>query len=1081
MKKLAMLLACFVLAGTQFLWAQGTVITGTVTGKEDGQPIPGVAVLVKGTTIGTITDFDGKYSLSVPQNAVSLVFSFVGMKTVEVPIEGKTTIDVAMESDVLGISEVVVTALGITKEKKSIGYAIQDVSGDEISRAGERNMVNALQGKVAGVFINNSSGSIASSSRIVIRGNNSLTRENQPLFVVDGVPISNTYNTTGGYGGVDYGNAAMDINPSDIESVTVLKGGNAAALYGQRGANGVIMITTKSGKSRKGLGVTFENSFAWDNVLILPDFQNEYGQGYYGEFEYVDGAGSGINDNVDESWGPKLDGRLIPQYDSPYDPVTGIRTPTPWVAHPDNIKSLFQTGTSRNTSLALEGSNEKANFRLSMTNNDAIGVVPNTDLKKNSFYLTGGYKLSEKLQVSATANYLRNNSANIPSGGYTSANILQQSSWHGRQVDYAGLKKMINVIDPVTGLPFNWNHSYHDNPWWTMYKNTNSRDRQRIIGNVNIQYFFTDWLNFQAQVGTDYFSEVRNERRAKGSHDWPDGQYNSWSRIFNETNASAMLTFNRNIIADLNLTATIGANIMHRDDRQQNTFIAQLIIPDLYATSNAVVPPATWLSESHQEIQSVYGLINLNYKGWLSLEGTLRDDWASTLPVKKNPYSYPSFNAGFVFTDALGIQSNLFSYGKLRGGWAKVASPADPYSLTGVYTSSDPFEGNPVMNYTNTLPNINLDPETTVSKEVGAELKFFNSRVVFDVTLFQKNTTNQILPISISSATGFTSKWINAGEMQNKGIELLVNLTPVKLRKFTWDVDINYTRIKNEVLSLAPDMSFFALGGAWSIQIQARPGEPYGSMFYRTIARENYKADTQKGVVLTNTGRPLVSPFTGNYVRTSYNTVIGNITPDWLGSLRNSFMFDKFNLSVLIDVRKGGDLFSVTNFFGEYAGTLASTVGKNPKGNDIRTPVADGGGYLVKGVLGKIKPDGTVEYLDANGNHSDVPIENTEVYIEAQDYFEGIWGYQGGRSIFDGSYVKLREVSAGYTFDQPFLQKIGIRNLNLSLVGRNLAILHKNVPNIDPENAFDAGNVQGLESNMLPSVRTISVNLKVVF
>ena len=872
MKRLTFLLAVMFFLGMQ-AHAQELKIQGTVTSAANGKALPGVTVMAKGYAgIGTITNDEGKYILLVPEGTERLQFSFIGMKTSEVVIGGQGTIDVRMEEDLLGLEEVVVTGLGVSREKKALGYSVQDVKGDEITKAREQNIVNTLQGKVAGVQITNSSGAVGSSSRVLIRGNNSLTGDNQPLFVVDGVPISNSYTSLGAYGGVDYGNAAMDLNASDIENISVLKGANAAAIYGSRAANGVILITTKSGSKKQGLGVSFESSLLVDKAAIFPDYQNLYGQGYGGEFEYYDGNGGGINDHVDESWGPALDGRLIAQFDSPYDPETGVRTPTPWVPYPNNIRELFRTGYQITNNIAISKSTDNTAFRLSLTNFNHIGTLPNTDLKKNTINFSGSTFVTPKFKVSANASYVNNTSENIPGNGYSSLNVLQQSTWYGRQVNMQNLKENWNEIidiDPGPGVdlrPYNWNHSYHDNPYWTLNKNTNSRARNRIFGNVTAQYDFTDFLNLKASVGTDLYSEERMEKRAMYSNDWPKGRFSAYSDFRNEMNANILLSFNKDLTEDINLSASAGGNLMSYYSRSQATHVAELIIPDLYSVSNANVSPTTSLGFYRKQIQSLYATASFGYQRWLYLDLTARNDWSSTLPMDNNSYFYPSVATSVIFTEALGLDSDFLSYGKVRGGWAQVGKDTDPYQLAGTYGSSDPFFGNPSLSYTGTIPPLALRPETTTSLEFGTDLKFFRNRLGVDFSWYKSNTTDQIMNISVSDATGFSGKTINAGNVQNTGVELLLTARPVEKSNFSWDLTINYADNQSTVLDLYEDLTFIDLyNGSWSINIQARPGFEYGMIYGRGIIRENktVEYDALGNELVRYTGRPVINPSTG--------------------------------------------------------------------------------------------------------------------------------------------------------------------------------------------------------------------------
>jgi TonB-linked SusC/RagA family outer membrane protein len=647
------------------------------------------------------------------------------MKRQEVVIGGRTTIDVVMESDVLGLDEVVVTALGISREKKALGYSVQDLGGDKIEKTKVSNIVNAFQGKLSGVQITNSDGGVASGVRILIRGVNSLSADgnNQPLFIVDGVPINNSTTTTGTYGGRDYGNASSDINPSDVENITVLKGASAAALYGSRAVNGVVLITTKSGKSRlgkAGLGVTLEENVMWENPLVLPKYQNLYGQGSaiddaagtY-DFAYVDGAYGGTNDGVDESWGPRLDGRLIPQFDSPYDPETGVRTPTPWIAHPNNVKDFFNTGLKRTTNLAVAGAKEGASFRLSLSNQKISGILPNTDLTKNSVALKGELAVTKKITISGSANYISNKSDNIAENGYNGGNPMQSlGEWFGRQVNMADLKANWNTIDPVTKLPYNWNHSYHNNPYWNLNENTNSRNRDRLIGNVRMSWKLADWVSFEGTAGTDWYIQDIMERVAQGDVGigYPLGHFNSYSNRRQEVNANARFAFVKNF-GPISFDGSLGGEYNHYNSQYHRTYVDQLIVPDLYAVSNAAVQAITNLSEYHTELQSVFGTANFGYKNWAFVNFTGRNDWSSTLPLNNNSYFYPSVSLSFVITDALGIKSDVLSFLKVRGSYAEVGGSADAYSLNGVFTAAQPFVGNPSLGYTNTIPPLGLKPQ----------------------------------------------------------------------------------------------------------------------------------------------------------------------------------------------------------------------------------------------------------------------------------------------------------------------------------------------------------------------------------
>jgi TonB-linked SusC/RagA family outer membrane protein len=914
-----------------------------------------------------------------------------------------------------------------------------------------------------------------------------LTGNNQPLFVVDGVPIINSYSSAGAYSGIDYGNSAMDINPSDIENISILKGANAAALYGSRAVNGVVLITTKTGKgTKKGLGVTLETNMTWSNPLKLPSYQNKYGQGYSGEFEYVDGNWGGVNDGIDESWGPALDGRLLPQFDSPYDPVTGVRTPTPWIAHPDNVKDVFETGFNRIIGASVNRMEDDYNYRLSLSNQDQTGMVPNTDQRKNTVSLNAGINITSKLRVGGSGAYTVTKNDNIMGSGYTSAGILQSlSQWFGRQVDTKYLKENWQEIDPVSGRNVNWNHSYHDNPYWTVNKNTNSRTRERITGNVNLSYDITDWMQFRTMVGIDAYSQHIKQVRAKDSHDWMDGRFDNYESVRSEVTANAVFTFDKTI-GDFDILGTLGSEYNHYDYRDDNTYVDALIIPDLYATSNAAVAARTGMSETHTELQSVFASLNIGYRDFLYLDLTARNDWSSTLPVDNNSYFYPSASLGFVVTEALGVQSNILSYAKLRASYAQVGGTAGAYSLLGTYDAFNPFDGNPSLSYTNTIAPSGLKPQSKNSLEFGADLKFFNNRLSLDATYYKENTTNQILNIDVSRTTGFNTKTINAGDIQNEGVELIMNIVPIQSRDFSWDVTLNWATNTNTVKALTGDMEYLYLyNGSWGMQVHARVGEEYGQMWGYDIIRENetpvYKEDGTTIDYILYSGRPVVDE-DGRYIRSPKKTVLGNISPDWYGGVNNSFNYKNFNFSFLVDFRIGGDQFSVTDWFGNYSGIMEITAATNDNGMNVRDAVEDGGGVKVDGVYGRLDDDGRVQFTDAGGNDSGTPVQN-ESYVWAQDFYEGDYWGKPSLSIFDASYVKLREVIMGYTFKSlPYLNQIGIGDVNLSLVGRNLLLIHSNLPHVDPENGLSAGNSSvGMNSTPTPSARSIGFDLKIHF
>ncbi len=1093
-------------------FAQKT-ITGTVTSATDGSALPGVSVIVKGTNIGTITDVNGKYTLEVPADAKTLVFSFVGYKTVEVPITSNV-INVQMKEEAVGLQEVVVTALGISRQKKALDYAVQELGGEDVSQVKTTNVLTSLSGKIAGVQITQSSGAVGASANIVIRGYRSFGN-NMPLFVVDGTPISNATNGGSQWGGVDFGNALMDLNPDDIASISVLKGANATALYGSRGANGVILITTKKAAKNKGIGLRINTGVTFDNVYILPHYQNKYGQGYYGSeywyhmlkdtlnrpwaqfntykdfieqngrvgFSYYDGNWSGIFDGMDESWGPRLDvGIKLPQFDSKplYDANGNFigYEPSPWVSHPNNVKDFFVTGLTFDNNVEITGGDEKSGVRLSIGNQTVKGAIPNTDLTKNSVYLNGRIQLTNKLKAEANVDYVNNHSNNLPGGGYDANNVMQSiGSWFGRQINMQSLRDHWNELDPL-GYPYNWNHSYHNNPYYTVYVNTTSRTRNRVFGNVKVTYDIAKWLNFMVRVGNDYYTEVRKHvwgslsqeaGISNGPQNTTGGGFWQSARTFDELNVDAFFNMNFDIIPNtLSFNGLLGANYRSDVYHFMSYTANELTVPDFFTISNVKGNPATSQYDSRLKQNSVFFSGDLSYKNWLYLSGSVRNDWSSTLPPENWSYMYYSLGGSVILTDALKIKSDLLSFAKLRASYAQVGNDTGPYQLSGTYSADQPFNGVTAFSYTNSLPPVDLKPEITASSELGLEMRFLKNRIGFDLTLYDMKSRNQILAVDVAPSTGFTSMRINAGEIENKGIELVVNATPIKLKHFSWNVDINWARNVNMVNKLYGDLESYQLNTSWKgSAVEARPGETYGIL-------------RGPGVMKDSQGRVLINPATGLPQTAPDLFEFGSVIPDWTGGIRNTFDFGWLSFSFLIDMRKGGKLFSVTDWFGAYAGILAYTAEGNIRENGLvvgKDVLADKGA-----VYGTLDANGNVIYQDANGNPVSSPVTNSTV-VSAQDYYEGYWFMGIEPSIIDGTYIKLREAAITLNFPKSFVSKLGfVKDLKFSFVGRNLALLYTDKSNrahIDPEVSY--GTSIGFEQYQIPPTRSLGFKLSIGF
>ena len=1028
-------------------------IDGTVT-DESGIGVPGVNVLIKSTSTGTITDIDGKFELSVSDEATTLVFSFVGYLTKELAIENQSTFNVVMTTDAQELSEVVVTALGIEREERSLGYSVQEISTEGIDEARETNIVNSLQGRVAGVQIAGSSGNIGGSSRILIRGASSVSGNNQPLFVVDGTPIDNSNfnseDTEKANGGIDYGNAAQDLNPDDIASMSVLKGPSAAALYGSRAANGVILITTKSGTGTQGLGVSINSNTTFSQVYILPDYQNEYGGGYKQVFDTYNGEPI-VATQADESWGPILDGQPVRQWYSFYPDDPDFRRATPWVAHPDNIRNFYETGVNLSNNVALSAGSEHVSARLSYTNLDQQGVFPYSSMKRNTFNLSTEAHLTEKLTVGARLNYIKSRVNGRPvTGDYigNGAQSVQSSfnTWFERQLDLNRLKntttadgrqRLWNLSGPENLTPFYWN-----NPYWELQQASNQDQRERVFGNVTLSYQLTDHLTLTGWVRTDFYDDRREAWTPVGHVNI--SSYSEDIRKVSENNYEFLAQYTRDVWSDnVSLTANLGANrrmqTLYSNEAKSN---GGLSVPFFYTLEASKDRPTIRDFSSERMVNSVYGSVNLGFRDIIYLDASLRNDWSSTLPITDNSYLYPAFSGSFVFSELLPNQS-LLSFGKLRAGWARVGNDTDPYRLYQIYQPFGAFGSIPLFTVPNTLNNAQLKPEITTSYEAGVELGFLNGRVSLDATYYQNIATNQIIQLPVSGTSGNQFNIVNAGEMTNQGVELMLNAVPLNLRSgLVWEVVLNVAKNKNRVVSLAEGQENYQLADQ-RVTVNARVGEPYG-----TLVGDGFKHNEN--------GERLVDG-EGYYVR-EFGKVLGNVMADYTGGITNSLSYRGLSLNALVDFQKGGNLFVGTRAVGIYSGLLSETVGLNDQGVPMRNPVDEGGG---------IRADGVLESGQSN-----------DQYVEAVDFWKDVSGIDEF-SVFDASFIKLRELRFGYTFPARLFEDKLIRRVTLSLVGRNVALLYTKVPHVDPETTLGSGNVQGVENSQLPSTRSLGFNLSV--
>lgn len=1059
--------------------AQVTTVRGIVTTEEDGEPVIGASVIVKGTSLGTVTDVNGRFELSgLPPSATRLLISYISLMAKEVAIAPQ--VSVTLKSDTHLLDEVVVTALGISREKKALGYTAQEVKQDALVQGKDNNLLNSLSGKIAGVRITNTQGDVGS-SRIVIRGETSIAGENQPLFIVDGIPVDNSQ-LNARSSGRDFKNAIADLNPEDIKTLTVLKGPNAAALYGARAAHGAIVITTKGGdKRQKGIGITLHSSTQVSFVATLPEFQNLFGQGAGGRFSYVDGKGAGVNDGVDESWGPRLDiGLLIPQFDSPLD-ADGNRVATPWVSHPNNVRDYFRMGISTNNGISVARGDDKYQFRVGYNYEKQVSIVPDAGTNKTNISLNTDYHLAKWIVVGATANYIVYTAPSLPGSATPSGSNVRSNSpmlqflWFGRQVDTNSLK---------ADYTRNWNSSYYDNPFWSASYNTQSQERHRLIGDLHAEFRLTDGLNVRFRTSTDWYNDRRKSKVKWGSAGAgsPYGSYAEDAYTVKENNTEVLATYIKQLNKNWGIDALLGFNVRNKQYENNYQAAPRLAVADLYTLTNSRDPLTSSNDFYRLRQYGLYGSIQLDYRRWAFLNITGRNDWSSTLPVDNNSYFYPSVTASVLLSEAFGWRSKAVNYLKIRGGWSQVGADANPYQLATVFTSETAFNGNPLQSSSTIGMNPNLKPEKTSSIEAGFEAAFWDNRLCLDFTYYKTDSRNQILKLATTAASGYTSQVRNAGHIRNRGYEIQLGAVSIQTSKgFRWNLDLNYGANSSKVVKLDDEglITSYRLYSS-GIQILASVGEAYGTLFGTSYVR-----DANGNVVVDANGLPKIS---------TTNKTLGKFTPDWTGGISNTFSYRSLSLSFLIDASVGGSIFSNTNKTGKYTGVLANTLsGRDAEhgglwyytaamGNNVRLPespsysVSSDGLYYaqVNGQSTRVYQDGImVEGVTESGS------KNEEV-VSAEKYYHRIYSIAEA-NVYDASYVKLREVALSYRLPRLWTQKLHLQEASVTLTGRNLWTIYKSVPNIDPESALTTGNAQGVEAYSLPTTRSFGVNLSVKF
>nr|WP_293837474.1 SusC/RagA family TonB-linked outer membrane protein [uncultured Arsenicibacter sp.] len=1072
MRSLLLITFLFLSAATAF----AQKLTGQVVDQVTHQPIVGATVQVKRKQAGTLTNATGTFTVSGLQPADVLTFSYLGYQSQEITYAGQTSLTVELLAG-LSLNEVVVTALGLERNARSLGYTVQKVSGRQVSDVKAPNFLDNLSGKVAGVMVTGGSTGVGSSSRITIRGESSFTNNN-PLFVVDGILINNATvvnrvnDDANGFQEIDFGNGAMDINPDDVATVSVLKGPGAAALYGTRAANGVILITTKDGlvQKGKGIGVSFNSTFYTERPFQLPRFQNSYGQGNSGAFKYVDGLGGGINDNISYSYGPRLDaGLLIPQYDSPVNLPDGrvVRgadtrvysglpiTPTPFVSHPDNLKNFYETGHTAINNLAVSGSYDKGSYRLSFTDLNSQSTIPGVDLKRKTLAARLLFEPVNRLKFSSSVNYINTGSDNRPATKYGSENInYAMSAWLGRQTDVNPMKQYWQP--GLEGIQhFSYNYTYFDNPYFTLYENRNSFTRDRLIGNLAVTGELATNLTLMVRSGMDYSSENRQFRRAFSSNRFKNGAYAENAVFFREINSDFLLNYTRSIGA-LSFDLSAGGNRMDQltsFDQYQALTLAQ---PGVFKLTNAASPVEAYQQSARKRINSLYALAKLGYKDVLFLDITGRNDWSSALATPSSTantsFFYPSVSASWVVSNQFRLPA-VMSFAKVRASVASVGNDTSPYQTVGVFNARNPVFSQPAFSDQSTIANTNLKPESIRSVDLGADVRFLNDRFGVDLTYYDASTRNQILSLPIAIPTGYSERVINGGEVRSRGIEVVLSAIPFRTNGIRWNIDLNFSRNRTTVVSLPEEAGTLTLGYNriydnvnQTVWYQVRAGDRMGDMW-----GTGYQRNAQGEFIVGKNGQ---------YIADNTLKKLGNYNPDFMVGLSNQLSVRNWNLGFLLDWRQGGILVSRTLALAGVAGQLIETANR---------PDA---GIVAKGVVNT----GTAD----NPNYQ----PNT-LAIPAETYYRMYYDRNNEENnTYNASYVKLREMSIGYTLPETsgFARKLGMQRLTIALIGRNLLAL-SHIPHFDPEQtSFQQNQLQtGVEDMTYPTSRSIGVKLSVNF
>ncbi|NMM50372.1 SusC/RagA family TonB-linked outer membrane protein [Marinigracilibium pacificum] len=1033
-------------------------VKGTIK-DESGEAIPGVSVFIKGTTKGAVSNAAGEYSVDATEGEI-LIFSFIGYQTIELTVSDNNQIDVVMHEAQTELSEFVVTALGVERKKASLSYAVQEVDGGKLTQTGEQNYLGALSGKVAGVQITNpSSASIGGTVNIRIRGANSISGNAQPLFVVDGIPISND-NFSNTYNGRDYGNLAQDINSNDIESISVLKGPAASALYGIRGKNGVILITTKKGTKKKGIGIEYNGQLSIDKVAILPEYQNQYAGGYSQELNQLDGEYI-LDYHADESWGPEMDGRQVRHWDSWYPGTSEYGKTRALVANPDNVKNFYETGITQTHNIAISGGSENTSYRLSYGYTEIDGAIPFSGGKKNNASLNINSNITDKLRVNASVKYAHNEFEGRPGFGYTGSfdswsliNVGPNlNMWTQRQLDYNRLKdyrgpngeiKTWNIISPTNTSPNFWDNIYF------MLENAKPFDeRDRFIGGTSLTYDISEVFSVTGSAKIDFYDQKINNRIPEEAQ--AQAFFKQTNRTGKETNYELLLNFDKTI-NKLSLNGFVGGNIL----KQKYIGLTGSTSGGLTATNwfnleASVDRPFVDNWETNKEIKSIYGTASIGYNNFLYLDLTARNDWSSALPANNNSYFYPSAGLSMVFSEL--ISSKILSHGKIRASYAQVGNDIDPYLILNTYPPGGVYNGTPSFGVRDRIVDPNIKASLAEAIEVGAELNFFNNRLGLDVNYYRQINEDDIIEINISGVTGYNRFLTNGGKIISEGLELAFFATPIETKNFSWDLNFNLAKNKSTVEHIYEDITAYPILSRRGVDLVLEEGSEWG-----VLRGRDFKTIDGQPVVRKSGSWYHANDEDNLEYLTEDNQVIGHVLPDFTGGLVNTLSYKGINLSLNFDFQKGGNFHSVTKMYGFGAGQLAETVGLNDNGQSVRDRIDNGGGFPVEGVYADGSP--------ASG------------YASGRQHAWNLVGVTGNW-IYDASYIKLREVRLGYQLPTKTLENTPFTNISFAVSVRNAWLIHSNVKGIDPsEITPDASGVAFHEGGGMAGFRSYGFNLK---